>query len=127
LSGLKQSLSKVTAKTPDGKVTTAWDKPQTSLASSIDVIAKAKDIEAMRQGFALFSEELSAVLKQFGGASQPLYRVKCPMAFDNRGATWLQSNKIIANPYFGDRMLRCGSVVETLHPLLVKVKEDTHE
>jgi Cu(I)/Ag(I) efflux system membrane fusion protein len=32
------------------------------------------------------------------------------MAFDNRGADWLQVEPLIANPYFGATMLRCGTV-----------------
>ena len=36
------------------------------------------------------------------------------MAFDNKGAGWLQSDKDVLNPYFGASMLRCGSVTETL-------------
>jgi Cu(I)/Ag(I) efflux system membrane fusion protein len=30
------------------------------------------------------------------------------MAFDNKGAYWLQDSEEIANPYFGAAMLRCG-------------------
>lgn len=34
----------------------------------------------------------------------------CPMAFDNSGASWLQTGKVINNPYFGASMLRCGTI-----------------
>jgi hypothetical protein len=34
------------------------------------------------------------------------------MAFDFAGADWIQRGKGILNPYFGDEMLTCGSVVE---------------
>jgi len=34
--------------------------------------------------------------------------VNCPMA----NADWLQSNRKIANPYFGQAMSACGSVTE---------------
>jgi len=40
--------------------------------------------------------------------------LKCPMAFDGRGARWLQKSKETRNPYFGAAMLQCGAVVETL-------------
>jgi len=36
------------------------------------------------------------------------------MAFDNRGASWIQSQEEINNPYFGETMLRCGEVKEVL-------------
>jgi hypothetical protein len=38
----------------------------------------------------------------------------CPMAFNNSGAYWLSDNAVIRNPYFGDKMLTCGSVEEEL-------------
>jgi hypothetical protein len=36
------------------------------------------------------------------------------MAFDNRGAHWLSDESTIKNPYFGDKMLTCGSVEEVV-------------
>ena len=36
---------------------------------------------------------------------------RCGMAFNNKGANWLQSEETIANPYFGSAMLRCGGKV----------------
>ncbi len=32
----------------------------------------------------------------------------CPMAFDNEGGRWIQSEGEIMNPYYGAAMLRCG-------------------
>jgi Cu(I)/Ag(I) efflux system membrane fusion protein len=32
----------------------------------------------------------------------------CPMANNNSGGHWLQTEKIISNPYFGSMMLTCG-------------------
>lgn len=50
-------------------------------------------------------------MKHFGTTGkQDLYLVRCPMAFENKGGTWLQSDKHIRNPYLGSRMLKCGSV-----------------
>jgi Cu(I)/Ag(I) efflux system membrane fusion protein len=36
------------------------------------------------------------------------------MAFDNAGADWLSNQNPIRNPYFGDEMLECGSVDDSL-------------
>jgi Cu(I)/Ag(I) efflux system membrane fusion protein len=36
------------------------------------------------------------------------------MAFDDRGAAWIQGSQEISNPYFGDMMLRCGEIKEVL-------------
>jgi Cu(I)/Ag(I) efflux system membrane fusion protein len=35
------------------------------------------------------------------------------MAFENQGANWLQKDKELRNPYFGDAMLRCGEITQT--------------
>ncbi|MFO7898316.1 MAG: hypothetical protein R6V58_04560, partial [Planctomycetota bacterium] len=45
----------------------------------------------------------------------PVYKLHCPMAFNNRGADWLQPKKAVRNPYYGSKMLTCGEVVEVLH------------
>ena len=36
------------------------------------------------------------------------------MAFDNKGADWLQLDEDLLNPYFGDAMLKCGEVKEVI-------------
>ena len=45
--------------------------------------------------------------------AETLYEAFCPMAFDNQGASWLQTSKEVNNPYFGNAMLRCGDVTQT--------------
>ena len=79
--------------------------------------AGAKDIEQLRQQFALLSEQMYAVGQDFGPPEKsPLYQLKCPMAFNNRGATWLQQTEDTHNPYFGSAMPTCGSVINTIDP-----------
>jgi Cu(I)/Ag(I) efflux system membrane fusion protein len=36
------------------------------------------------------------------------------MANNNKGAKWLSSEEQIRNPFYGDVMLTCGSVVEVI-------------
>jgi membrane fusion protein, copper/silver efflux system len=43
-----------------------------------------------------------------------LYVQFCPMANNNLGAKWISTEAEIRNPYYGDAMLTCGSVVEVL-------------
>ncbi len=44
----------------------------------------------------------------------PVYLLHCPMAFDNKGAGWLQLDDQTLNPYFGAQMLQCGGVEEVI-------------
>lgn len=77
-------------------------------------MAGTQDIEALRESFSVLSDNLYESLKTFGVSGVTVYHQFCPMAFDNKGAYWLSNNTEIINPYFGDEMLHCGSVVETI-------------
>ena len=46
------------------------------------------------------------------------------MAFDNKGARWLQDNDQTSNPYFGHTMLRCGGVKEMIGAKDIWEKKD---
>ena len=65
----------------------------------------------MRAGLPRLTAATHRFVRTFGHAREkPVYRVFCPMAFDNKGAEWLQTTADVANPYFGDEMLRCGEI-----------------
>jgi Cu(I)/Ag(I) efflux system membrane fusion protein len=91
-----------------------WMKQAEQLRTILSQVVEAKDIEAVRKDFALLSELMATTAKRFKGSSQTLYQFKCPMAFDNRGATWLQADEEIANPYFGKMMPGCGDLIEAI-------------
>ncbi len=55
-----------------------------------------------------------ALVKNFTASQTDVYLQYCPMAANGNGAYWLSDNKIVFNPYFGDRMLHCGSVKEVI-------------
>jgi Cu(I)/Ag(I) efflux system membrane fusion protein len=79
--------------------------------------AAAKDIAGQRVAFDRASEAAIALVQQSGNPMPvPLRIARCPMAFDNRGARWLQRAEVLANPYFGASMLTCGSVDATIAP-----------
>lgn len=92
----------------------AWMKELEASKGSASTIVTADDINKAREGFALLSESMIVVAREFGTGGESVYRLKCPMAFDNRGADWLQSETPTANPYFGAAMFKCGSLKETI-------------
>ncbi len=95
-----------------------WMISQKAFGASIDKLAGAADMAALRLGFAAVSADMAALLKAFGPVrAGPVYVIHCPMAFDNRGADWLQADRAVRNPYFGKAMFSCGEVVETLPPV----------
>jgi hypothetical protein len=77
-------------------------------------IASSSDLKDQRKTFSSLSNEMTILVKASKLASGSLYVEYCPMANNNEGAFWLSNEKEIKNPYFGDMMLKCGSVKETL-------------
>lgn len=85
------------------------------LATPAKMIGEAPDITRARTGFLNLSNQMVRIVKEMGSTRRPaLYVAHCPMAFDGEGGSWIQADATIANPYFGARMLRCGSVKEEL-------------
>ena len=78
-------------------------------STALQQIMESNDIETQRRSFVVVTEAMEALVD---GAieSGTVYKQYCPMAFGNKGAFWLSESKYINNPYFGDRMLRCGRI-----------------
>lgn len=76
-------------------------------------IAQTSDINAQRTAF----QNLSSAMEQMLSgaiASGEVYKQHCPMAFQGKGGSWISASKEVRNPYYGDKMLKCGSVRETI-------------
>ncbi len=86
-----------------------------SLATIVAKIGSAADIDAQRIAFAELSTNFIERVKASGLSSGELYVDYCPMALNDKGASWLSSQKEIKNPYFGENMLTCGDVKETIN------------
>lgn len=79
----------------------------------VNMMTVTSDIEELRTLFEKVSMEVEKLLEgQI--ASGMIYKVHCPMAFNNKGASWLSAEKIVQNPYFGDRMLKCGRIEKAI-------------
>lgn len=108
------ALAKVDMHLLKDKAHMAWMKHLGSMESSLKDIYKSTAINAQRKSFARYSEALYQSIKAFGIGDEEAYYQYCPMANDNAGASWLSDNQEIRNPYFGDKMLKCGTVKESL-------------
>ncbi len=85
-----------------------------AVATLATKIAAAADLDAQRNLYAALSNDLIARVKASGLKSGEVYVEYCPMALNDTGASWLSNQKDIKNPYFGESMLTCGEVKETL-------------
>jgi Cu(I)/Ag(I) efflux system membrane fusion protein len=91
-----------------------WDALARQMHDGLDGVARAGELEPQRRQFEVFSDALTAAAGSFGMAGTgPVYRAVCPMV-QGRDGFWLQPREEIANPYYGEAMLRCGWVAETL-------------
>lgn len=77
-------------------------------------VVAATNLEGQRKAFSGVSDMMAMLVKGGKLSMGMLYLEYCPMANNNEGAYWLSNEKQIKNPYFGDKMLKCGSVKETI-------------
>ena len=75
--------------------------------------ANAGKLDHQREHFAMLSKDVNDLIQTFG-AEQKLYLDFCPMYNEGKGATWVSETKEIKNPYYGSKMLTCGSVKKEL-------------
>jgi Cu(I)/Ag(I) efflux system membrane fusion protein len=87
-------------------------------AAKIRLDRAVATIEDARVRFEFMSKGIIELQRRFGHLGRETWHLAyCPMAFDNRGAEWLQRGTTINNPYFGASMLRCGTVRDAFQPL----------
>ena len=83
----------------------------------IEEIINNKEIKDKRVSFYELSKSL---IKEFKNKSietkegQDIYIQFCPMAMNNKGAIWLSAEYNVLNPYYGETMLKCGVVRDTI-------------
>ncbi|MGH1362133.1 MAG: DUF3347 domain-containing protein [Calditrichia bacterium] len=92
-----------------------WVIRSADLAAKSSFLLTKADLEQQRSAFSALSQALIATVQDMGTDGSTLYVQHCPMAFDNTGADWLSDSEKVVNPYFGDAMLHCGTVKETLN------------
>lgn len=92
----------------------AWGNHREGYLKSITEFLHVNGLEEKRSYFSHISEILYCTFKSFDLKINDVYVAFCPMAFDNKGAYWLTDSHQIKNPYFGEKMLKCGKIEETI-------------
>ncbi len=80
------------------------------IAFDAEHINETQDAEHQRDHFGDLSTNILTLVKSFGGNQEDAYVQYCPMV----KKSWLSNEKAIKNPYYGNKMLACGKVTETL-------------
>lgn len=91
-----------------------WMKEIKPIKQSINEIIVAQNIEQQRTSFKPLSEALALVVEAFGLHGIKAYKDYCPMAINDKGAIWLSEIEEIKNPYFGDKMMKCGEIKKVI-------------
>ena len=112
---LTTQFSQVNESLLDEEALDTWNSEKKHLAKILNRLAEVKDMNAARPEFALLSEQILVIVHRFGITDITVYELHCPMAFDGRGATWLQDNDKPNNPYFaGEFMESCADKVKLI-------------
>jgi len=107
-------VEKVSSEELTGDALEYWRQQRGALIAHGKNINQSGEVSEQRTQFDFLSQSLIKTVKAFGAAEQTYYVQHCPMAFDWEGANWISDVEEIRNPYFGDEMLTCGTVEETL-------------
>ncbi|MBN1290243.1 MAG: DUF3347 domain-containing protein [Candidatus Latescibacteria bacterium] len=109
------ALKKVDMLLLSGQAHMTWMNELGKIKTSSNGISQAEKIDDARKAFEGLSESLIRVAKTYGTTGNlNMYRFHCPMAFDSKGADWLQGKSDLENPWFGSMMLKCGTLEETI-------------
>ncbi len=95
------------------------DKIEKSHVSKIKkmlvAIAENDAIETQRSHFVVLNQNMVPLVMNIDNIDPKVYIQKCPMADNNRGAFWISADEEIRNPYYGEQMMTCGSVVDSIN------------
>jgi membrane fusion protein, copper/silver efflux system len=110
---LISSFRKINMELLTGEAHKQWMTLEDYILSSANSISKSSEIKTQRDHFKQLSVHLIKAVQLFG-VNEKVYVEFCPMADNNNGAYWLSKEEQILNPYFGDAMLKCGEVKQTI-------------
>jgi len=86
-----------------------------SIVAETKALVKTPGLEEKRKSFQIISDAMYDLIRTVKYDNAMVYQLHCPMAFNNAGANWLSNKTEIVNPYFGDKMLHCGDVIDSLN------------
>ncbi|MFO7720449.1 MAG: DUF3347 domain-containing protein [Gillisia sp.] len=84
------------------------------VATAARKIATESNVNAQRTAFSELTSAMESLLDN-AIESGEIYKQYCPMAFEGKGDSWFSNSKEIRNPYYGDKMLKCGRIEATLN------------
>ncbi|PVW13489.1 efflux RND transporter periplasmic adaptor subunit [Marixanthomonas spongiae] len=114
---VSQLASEMSSKLATIKETNLGAMEQKHIAKSKEIlkmISESDDLEDQRNHFVGLNQTIIPLFKNMENNSETIFIQKCPMANSNKGASWLSTEEEIRNPYYGDAMMTCGSVIDSI-------------
>ena len=105
-----KSVNSVEVKALPAAEQKAFQSLQAKLLADALGIATSKDVSKQRETFASLSNSMISLAKATKITEGSIYIDYCPM----KKSSWLSDEKAIKNPYYGNAMLTCGNVKETI-------------
>lgn len=99
--------------TSAGNLAESFSGEREEMKSIAVAMAEADDIEKQRELFSKFTEKVEPIFKE-SISEGAIYKQFCPMAFEGKGGYWISNVEEIKNPYYGDKMMKCGKVTEVI-------------
>ncbi|WP_405380183.1 DUF3347 domain-containing protein [Maribacter sp. LLG6340-A2] len=96
-----------------GNLAESFTEEREDMKSMAMAMAEADDIEKQRELFSHFTANVEPLFKD-ALSEGTIYKQFCPMAFEGKGGYWLSNAEEIRNPYYGQKMLKCGKVTEKI-------------
>jgi len=112
-SELVMALTTVKTESLKGETHMSWMKVKDALIEDAAHINETKDLSHQRDHFNSLSQNLYKLLKG-SSSGTTLYYQHCPMFNSGKGGDWISQESSIKNPFYGTKMLSCGSTVETI-------------
>jgi Protein of unknown function (DUF3347) len=88
----------------------AFEPFRQKLLADATAINVTNDLNKQRELFSSLSNNMISVVKAALMSDKEIYVDYCPM----KKSYWLSADKAIRNPYYGNKMLTCGNVKETI-------------
>ncbi|MRI00243.1 DUF3347 domain-containing protein [Kriegella sp. EG-1] len=96
-----------------GNLAESFSEEREDMKTIALAMAEATDIEKQRKLFSDLTGKVEPMFKETISEGA-IYKQFCPMAFEGEGGYWISNVDEIRNPYYGEKMLKCGKVVATI-------------
>ena len=114
LTHLEKMIGSVDMTLVKGDAHMFWMKKHKEMTQAINEMRKQSTVDSKREKLDELSMAIIETAKAFKLDGDSYVVQYCPMANNDQGGYWLSNSEQIRNPYFGDKMLKCGEVKEVL-------------